>query len=52
LSINLDLEDTVLALDEPSVGSELALQLGRQPGGARLVVSNDAVLDADIHLDS
>jgi hypothetical protein len=48
-TIDDDLEDTVLALDQSGVGAELALELCRQPGGTRFVVSNNAVLDADIH---
>jgi hypothetical protein len=44
-----DFEDPVPTLDEPSVGLKFALELGRQPGGAWLVVSNNAVFDADVH---
>jgi len=47
--VDLDLEDAILALDEACVGVELVLQLGRQPGSPRLVVSDYAVLDGDIH---
>jgi hypothetical protein len=52
LSVDLDLEDAVFALDEACVCSELAAELGRQPGGTWLVVSNDAILDRDVHCGS
>ena len=52
LSVDLDFEDTVFALDQACVCSELARQLGRQPGGAWLVVSNDTILDGDVHYGS
>ncbi len=50
LPIDLDLEDTVFALDQARVRAELVAQLSRQPGGAWLVVSNNAVFDGDIHV--
>jgi len=49
-AVDLDLEDAVLALDQARVRSKLSLELGRQPGGTWLVVSNNAVFDRDVHL--
>jgi len=49
-SVDFDLEDTVFALYQACVRSELVFQLSRQPGGAWLVVSNDAIFDGDIHV--
>jgi hypothetical protein len=43
-----DLEDPAAALDEPGLKSELLLDLSRQTGGTRVVVSSDAVLDGDL----
>jgi hypothetical protein len=47
LVVRLDLEDPSVALDELRPGPELLLDLLRQTGGARVVVSGRAVLDAD-----
>jgi len=49
ISIHRDLEDPVLALDQLDRGSKLVIQLGRQPGGPRLVISNNAVFDRNFH---
>jgi len=49
ISIHRDLEDPVLTLDQLDCGSKLVIQLGRQPGGPRLVISNNAVFDRNIH---
>ena len=43
--VQRDLEDAPARGDELTVGSELPLDGVRQTGGARLVVSNDAVFD-------
>ena len=45
LTVDDDLEDTVCTLDEARRGAEFLVQLGRQPGGPWLVVSNDAIFD-------
>ena len=50
VAVDRDLEDPVLALDQLNRGSKLVLQLGRQPGGPRLVISNHAVFDRNIHV--
>jgi len=49
VALDRDLEDPVLTLDQLNPSPELVLQLGRQPGGPRLVISNNAVLDRNIH---
>jgi len=51
-TIDLDLEDTVATPDQPGICTEFVFQLGRQPGGTWLVVSNNAVFNADIHHNS
>jgi len=43
-----DLEDTAPAAYELRLNAELLLDLGRQTGGARVVVSARAVLDGDV----
>jgi len=43
--VNRDLENAVLALDQLDGVPEFTLQLDRQPGGPRPVVSNPAVFD-------
>ncbi len=43
--VHHDFEDTVLAFDQLDLAPELRLQLGRQPGGPRAIVSNPAVFD-------
>jgi hypothetical protein len=50
LAIGHDLEHPTGPLDEVNgdIG-ELLLELGRQPGGPGLVVSDDAVSDRDLH---
>ena len=50
--LRLDLEDAVLSADQPRVRAEFLLKLDRQPGGTWLVVSNNAVFNADIHHNS
>jgi hypothetical protein len=49
-TIGHDLEDPAGAFDKPDrqVGKTL-LELGRQPGGPWLIVSDDAVGDLDLH---
>jgi hypothetical protein len=50
LPVHLDLEDPARRRDEADVGvRESLLQLGRQTGGSRLVVSDDAILDRHPH---
>ena len=49
IPVDRNLEDPVLALYQLNRGCKLALQLSRQPGSPRLVVSNNAVLDRNIH---
>jgi hypothetical protein len=48
-AVDRDLEDPVLALYQLNRGCKLALQLGRQPGSPRLIISNNAVLDRNVH---
>jgi hypothetical protein len=48
-TVHHDVEGAVLALDEPGLDAEARRQLGRQTGGARMVVSNHAVLDGHVH---
>ena len=43
-----DLEDATAATDQLRLDAELLLDLSRQTGGARIVVSTGAVLDGDI----
>jgi hypothetical protein len=50
LSVHLDVEDAVVALDELGLDTNLLLDLGRQTGGLREVVSTVAVLDRDTHV--
>ncbi len=49
-SVDLDFEDAILALDQSRVRAEFFFELGRQPGGAWLIVSNNAVFNAYIHV--
>jgi len=49
LAVHLDLEDAARPLDELRLDAELLLDLCRQTGGARIVVSDGAVLDRDGH---
>jgi hypothetical protein len=44
-----DLEDAAAPLDQPGRDAEPLLEIGRQTGGPWLVVSDDAVLDGDLH---
>ena len=49
-SVDVDLEDAARRLDQPHVSvREGIAELGRQTGGPRLVVSDDAVFDGDGH---
>ena len=50
-AVHLHLEDAAGGLDELHfrVGKRVA-NLGRQTGGPRFVVSDDAVLDRDLHV--
>jgi hypothetical protein len=50
LAVSHDLEDPAGAFDQldRQVG-KTRLELGRQPGGPWLIVSNDAVGDLDLH---
>jgi len=43
-----DLEDSTMAADQLRLDAELLLDLGRQTGGAWVVVSDRAVLDGDV----
>lgn len=47
-----DVEDPILAPDELCFDVELLLDCGRQTGGSGQVVSNDAVMNDDIHSSS
>jgi hypothetical protein len=50
LPVHLDLEHPTRRRDEAHVRvREGLLQLGRQTGGPRLVVSDDAILDRHLH---
>ena len=48
LVVDRDLEDPAGSFDELGLDAELLLDLFRQTGGARIVVSDGAVLDADL----
>ena len=49
-AVRHDLEDSTGTLDQPDRDArEVLLELGRQPGGPWLIVSNDAVGDLDVH---
>src|SRR5215212_10453022 len=49
-SVHGDLEDAARGGHQPDLGvRKFALQLSRQTGGSRFVVSNDAVFDDDPH---
>ena len=50
IAVDPDVEDPATALDQARLEVEFSLQLGRQPGSPRQVVSLDAVFDSDIHL--
>jgi hypothetical protein len=47
--VDHDVEDAAGALRELRLDPERLFQLGRQTGGPRLVVSDDAVGDLDVH---
>jgi hypothetical protein len=47
--MDVDVERTVGAALQLRVDSELSFDLGRQTGGSREIVSNDAVFDRDVH---
>jgi hypothetical protein len=49
LVVERDLEDAATGGDQLALDTEFGLQLGRQTGGARLVVSLLAVFDLDAH---
>jgi len=49
IAVNLDIEDAAASSDQPRRCTGDLLQLGRQPGSPRLVVSLTAVFDRDIH---
>ena len=49
LAVDADDEDAAAAADELTVDAELLLQRGRQTGGPGKVVSNAAVVDANVH---
>jgi hypothetical protein len=48
LAVRLDLEDSAASLAELGLHAELPLDLFRQTGGARIVVSDGAVLDRHV----
>ena len=48
-AVDTHFKDPAAALTERDGGAELPLELRRQTGGARLVVSNHAVEDLDVH---
>jgi hypothetical protein len=48
LAVDRDLEDSSGSFDELGFGAELLLDLFRQTGGTRVVVSDGAVLDGDL----
>jgi hypothetical protein len=49
-TVDIDLKDAAGRLDEPDFGMrKCSADLGRQTGGPRFVVSDDAVLDRDGH---
>jgi len=48
LVVHFDLEDPAGSLDELGPDAELSLDLFRQTGGSRVVVSDGAVLDGDV----
>jgi hypothetical protein len=48
LTIEPHLEGAARALLEAGSNGETAFDLGRQTGGARLVVSDDAIVDDDL----
>jgi hypothetical protein len=49
LPIGGDFEDAARGAQDFDGGAELSLQLGRQTGGLRVVVSDPAVFDGDSH---
>jgi cell division FtsZ-interacting protein ZapD len=48
LAVQPDVEDAAAALDQLGADAQLLLQLVRQTGGARQVVSGHAVLDGNV----
>jgi hypothetical protein len=49
-TVDLDLEHAARRLDQLHIGVGVGLaDFGRQTGGSRLVVSDDAVFDRDAH---
>lgn len=51
-AVGNDVEDAAGTLDEFGIHVEPLFQVGRQTGGPGVVVSGDAVGNADIHVDS
>ena len=49
LAIDGDDEDPAAAAHDFAFNAELPLDLGRQTGGSRKVVSNAAVVDSNVH---
>ena len=49
LAVGFDVEDPFTPGDQLRIDSEAVFDLGRQTGGAWLVVSNLAVIDGDLH---
>src|SRR5205807_3772836 len=49
LPVDADDEDAAAAAHDLTVQAELFLQRGRQTGGSRKVVSNAAIVDANVH---
>lgn len=47
--IDRDLENATAAFDQPGIDARRLPDIGRQTGGPRKIVSNPAVLDADLH---
>jgi len=52
LAVDGDVKDAAAALDEFRFNTQFSGQRGLQPGGARKIVSTDAVRDGDVHRTS
>jgi hypothetical protein len=52
ISIHHDIEHAPVASNQSGFDAELSLDLGRQTGGPRVVVSNSAVCNRDVHARS
>ncbi len=48
-SVSNDIEDSLTAFDELGLDAERALDVGRQTGGSRQVLSTTAIGDGDLH---